>query len=368
MTTAALTNAQTTENFDNGQVPTGWETSGNVQVEAYSVMNGNNCVSNPGGLEVGPSVNSNGNNVVAFLSPNLGSIASNTAVTLSFDFYVFSPGQPNCSNQIMSACSATVTVYLVNSAYTGTSVPPASMIFGQFTKVVNANAMNVINTSVATQVPAGASYKLLVDATVGNCGQGTRYIIDNVSIEARQEIVTPVSFKAFTASRNKTNVSLTWTTASEQNNKGFYIQRNDGNGWKNVTFVSSLAQEGNSNSDLSYTFTDANATKGVSQYRILQMDIDGKTKFSDIRSVRGEGLALKMLVYPNPSPNGDVSVVFENESPKDVNLTDISGRLVHRFTNVINTLQIKALRSGMYTIQVSDRNSGSKLVEKLVVK
>jgi hypothetical protein len=52
----------------------------------------------------------------------------------------------------------------------------------------------------------------------------------------------------------------------------------------------------------------------------------------------------------------------------DVNLTDISGRLVHRFTNVINTLQIKALRSGMYTIQVSDRNSGSKLVEKLVVK
>ena len=193
-------------------------------------------------------------------------------------------------------------------------------------------------------------------------------IVDNVVIDFVEETVTPVSFKAFTASRNKSNVAITWTTASEQNNNGFYIQRNDGSGWKNVAFVFSQAADGNSASDLTYSYTDPNNIKGVSQYRILQVDIDGKSKFSEIRSVKGEGQIAKLIVYPNPSSTGDINVVFDGQTARDVNVNDFSGRLIKKYSSVINNLEIKGLPSGVYSILVTEKLTGVKTVQKVVVR
>jgi hypothetical protein len=182
-------------------------------------------------------------------------------------------------------------------------------------------------------------------------------------------IVTPVLFKGFTADRkNSTSVSLKWTTASEQNNKGFYVQRNVGGEWKNVAFVFSAADGGNSTSDLSYAFNDANTEKGISQYRILQVDFDGKAMFSDIRAIRGESIISKITVYPNPSTDGKVNVVFESTSVRDVLVNDLQGRLIKRFAGVAgNTLVIDNLKKGFYSIKITDRNTAATAVEKVVV-
>jgi hypothetical protein len=51
-------------------------------------------------------------------------------------------------------------------------------------------------------------------------------------------------------------VLLHWQTATEQNNKGFYVQRNTGNGWKDLALVFSAAADGNSSTGNSYAFTD----------------------------------------------------------------------------------------------------------------
>ncbi|HVG14281.1 MAG TPA: hypothetical protein VM935_04940, partial [Chitinophagaceae bacterium] len=51
-------------------------------------------------------------------------------------------------------------------------------------------------------------------------------------------IPLPVTFKSFNVTRkNVSAVGVTWTTASEKDNRGFNVQRNDGTGWKNVAFV-----------------------------------------------------------------------------------------------------------------------------------
>src|SRR4029077_11992471 len=59
----------------------------------------------------------------------------------------------------------------------------------------------------------------------------------------------PVSFVSFTATRvNNSNVMLRWETATEINNSGFAILRNNGNdNWQVVTFIPSQAVSGNSN-------------------------------------------------------------------------------------------------------------------------
>jgi len=179
----------------------------------------------------------------------------------------------------------------------------------------------------------------------------------------------PVDFASFRATRvNSNSVSLRWQTASESNNTGFAIYRAEGSDWIYVTFVPTLAMGGNSSSLLTYTYTDLNNYKGISQYRIKQVDIDGKAKYSDIRVVRGEA-SDKILVYPNPTMDGRVTIVFEDKDGlRDLSLTDNSGRTVRQWNGISgNSMQIDNLQPGMYTIRIIMRETGLQKVEKIVV-
>ena len=179
----------------------------------------------------------------------------------------------------------------------------------------------------------------------------------------------PVTFKSFTATRNRSNVLLKWETATELNNSGFMLQRNTGNGWEDIVFVPSKALNGNSEGILTYTYTDINTTKGVTQYRLEQVDLDGKAKLSDVRAVRGEGQIGKTIVYPNPSSTGNVTIVFEDANIKrDVSIFDMSGKIIKQWRNVSNNnLQVENLPSGMFTIRILAVETGEQVVQKVVV-
>ena len=179
----------------------------------------------------------------------------------------------------------------------------------------------------------------------------------------------PVTFGAFAAERKSmSSVFLRWTTLSELNNKGFYVQRNVGGVWKNAGFVFSQTANGYSSSSLTYEFKDVNQEKATTQYRILQVDNDGNGKYSDIRLVRGEANSGKVVLYPNPTSNGKVSIAFEGNGERDIMVHDMSGRVVKQLTNITSSnVVIDGLQSGFYTIQMVDRNTNTVSREKLVV-
>ena len=188
---------------------------------------------------------------------------------------------------------------------------------------------------------------------------------------ANQCTSLPVHLTYFNAKRtSSSNVNLSWQTAQELNSSGFEIQRQVGNAsWQVVSFVHSQALNGNSNSPLTYSYVDNNTANAVTQYRLRTIDLDGSSKFSDIRSVRGEGQAAKIILYPNPSLDGDIKVVFEDLSgTRDISLTDMSGRLIRRWTGITNNnLEIKNIISGYYSLRVVNRETGEQSVEKVVV-
>jgi hypothetical protein len=179
----------------------------------------------------------------------------------------------------------------------------------------------------------------------------------------------PVDFKSFTATRNHSNVLLKWETSSEQNSSGFAVERNTNGTWQEMAFVASQAPGGNSSDLLSYQYMDVNNTKGITQYRIRQVDFDSRSKFSDIRTVRGEGQIGKIIVYPNPTMDGKVYVSFEDASVmREVSLMDMSGRVVKQWKAVTNNnITIENLTPGMYTLRVSVPETGEQIVEKIVV-
>ena len=184
--------------------------------------------------------------------------------------------------------------------------------------------------------------------------------------------VLPVTLLSFNASRNNSDVLLKWETVSEEKSKGYYIQRNAGNDiWEVLGFVETRAINGSSNSRLNYSFTDiTNKAKGITQYRLKQVDIDGKFAYSPIRAVRAGGQKGKTIVYPNPSNDGRVYVVFENKDVnRNVTLMDMNGRVIRQWKNVLNnTLQIENLLAGFYTLRIVDSETGEQVIEKIVIK
>ena len=180
----------------------------------------------------------------------------------------------------------------------------------------------------------------------------------------------PVSFSSFTAQRNSaTTVKLFWQTATEVNNRGFAVERNTNGTWEQIAFISSQALGGNSSSLLNYSYIDANSAKGISQYRVKQIDLDNKSSYTEIRAVRGIDQPGKIIIYPNPSSDGKVNIVFEDATAiRDVSLIDMNGRTVKQWNGVSNNnIQIENLVPGFYSLRVIVRETGAQTVEKIVI-
>lgn len=180
----------------------------------------------------------------------------------------------------------------------------------------------------------------------------------------------PVQFASFTALRIRENIMLKWVTATELNNKGFYIERKSGNGdWQVMGYVASQAADGNSNENLFYNYTDYNNLKAVSQYRIRQVDLDNKASYSDIRLVKGLEQSGNVMVFPNPSPDGQLNIVLDNiEGGATIRLIDMNGRVVKEWLNVTtNKLNINYVSAGMYTLRVWMKGTNEPLNVKVIV-
>lgn len=182
--------------------------------------------------------------------------------------------------------------------------------------------------------------------------------------------ILPVEFRSFTAKRSNEQVHLSWQTGSEQSNAGFTIERNTHGLWSEIGFVPSRATTGTSNGQLNYQYVDVNDHKGISQYRIRQSDLNDKTTYSAVRSVQGLGGVSKLVIYPNPSFDGRVQVVFEDANmARHLVITDMGGRIVRQFNNVNgSSLVVDGLTPGLYTARVIDRASGESIIQKFVVQ
>lgn len=180
----------------------------------------------------------------------------------------------------------------------------------------------------------------------------------------------PVTFGSFTAIRNHSIVSLKWETMTELNNRGFSVERyNDNNGnWEEIAFVPSLSSDGNSNTKLTYQYTDNNDSRNLTQYRIRQIDIDGKSSYSKICAVQGNDQAAKTIVFPNPSSNGNVSVVYPDVASRNIVLFDMTGRVVKQWNSFSNTtLQISNLTPGIYNLRTSTQQDNVGSIERIVI-
>jgi hypothetical protein len=194
--------------------------------------------------------------------------------------------------------------------------------------------------------------------------------------DIESNITLPVSLLSFSSNKlGKINL-LNWSTASEQNNSGFNIERStNGTDFENIGFVKSLSSNGNSSSRLDYSFTDINPIGLNQYYRLKQTDFDGTHKYSAIVMVRREAPTALTLtkVYPNPA-NSSIYINASVPTKMDLQflIIDVAGRVVstkNAFADVGNNgfdMTVEHLESGTYFIKAISKEQGVVTTEKFI--
>jgi len=152
--------------------------------------------------------------------------------------------------------------------------------------------------------------------------------LNNVQSFCNPASLLPVELLQFTATKQGNNGKLMWTTSSEKNNKYFMLERSaDGETWSDLAKVNSTAPYGNSLTSLSYSFTDGSLLSGSNYYRLKQVDYNGKSSYSSIRSIYNQRTT--PIVFPNPFENNfNVNVLSEQGSQIKYVLYNNLGQIV----------------------------------------
>ncbi|PZF74920.1 LamG-like jellyroll fold domain-containing protein [Taibaiella soli] len=166
----------------------------------------------------------------------------------------------------------------------------------------------------------------------------------------------PVTWMSFNATPKNGQVQLQWVTAKEVNNDHFVVERsNDG---ADFTEIATVKGEVNSDVTSTYNTIDAAPVAGNNFYRIKQVDIDGTSSYSAIRTVKmGANGNNYVNVYPSPAHNlVNLQVNGDALNNTTAMIIDIDGRTRVQFTIVSGTqsVDVQSLSAGTYFIKLTD--------------
>ncbi len=183
----------------------------------------------------------------------------------------------------------------------------------------------------------------------------------------------PVELAAFNANCTSNSIMVNWTTASENGNSYFVLERSkDLISWEIVSVVNT--QNGYSNQMQTYSFEDQ-LYGGTFYYRLNQVDIDGNPTLYPPVTLNCNGTEADPSIV-NSYQNGDGQVTLVLFAPGEMDyflsLYDLHGKKIFAGNGMLaggnNTIVLDAnsLRDAYYVvhIQIGDKNLSRKIFVK----
>lgn len=169
----------------------------------------------------------------------------------------------------------------------------------------------------------------------------------------------PVELTSVNVVPNKEALKVTWSTATETNNRGFEVQRSeDGTDFANVGFIEA---RGRSGYGTDYTFNDEAVLKNTDYYyRLRQIDFDDSEMFSEVViGALNDNVFAVGEIFPNPATtDATFALHLEEDQATVVTILDATGREVSsqsydlRAGNHRLSLDVSKLTAGTYVAQV----------------
>jgi hypothetical protein len=223
--------------------------------------------------------------------------------------------------------------------------------------------------------PIGSTYYYYIFVTEAD---GNNAWTAPIWITASEKTV-PVELHSFTASIKNNTAILTWSTASETNNKGFEIEKKEkGSVWNIIGFISG---NGTSTNKHIYTYYDKlDGKRKETNYRLKQIDLDGTYKYSNEVNLNVDLPTVYALEqnYPNPfNPSTKINFSLPVDAKVVIKLYNILGKQVGIILNKElsagnqqTTFSASQFASGIYFYSIEARgkdNSSFKAVKKMIL-
>ena len=190
-------------------------------------------------------------------------------------------------------------------------------------------------------------------------------ITQNATSAPRFELIVeaaplPVELTRFDATTSGTSAVLEWSTASETNNSGFYVQQKQDGVFVDLGFVEGA---GTTNQPQSYRFRVDDLEEATEHtFRLKQVDLDGSENLTEARSVRiGLSDAYRLTTYPNPfQDRATVEFAVREAQPVTIELYNTLGQRVKTLYDgtaranetLRETINAGDLSSGLYIVRM----------------
>ena len=271
---------------------------------------------------------------------------------------------------------------------------PLGMVVLQFRNCSDANSYNFTDTSSSTYIadindgvnnPSPARKILVIvnkstrplDASGSKCiGLVSAKNLNNVPVgDTTSTLFVPqaplkvIKLKSFEVFKHNNHTEIIWETNGEPGYKEFEIQRKTYAGFITIDYVNPETYISKSDKGIMYNFIDKdNLSPGTSYYRLRLISYQSKESYSEIKAVRISKM-LQVLVYPNPG-NGKINIVLpDGNGTTDISMTDFSGKLIKSWTGYkIPNIELNGLQKGIYTLLISNRETGEKVSQKITVQ
>ncbi len=194
---------------------------------------------------------------------------------------------------------------------------------------------------VVNTLPAGTYYIRIQAYSASQFGDYSLAVLN------ASGTLLPVTFINFDGVLQDGKAMLSWSTATEINNKGFEVERSyDGQTFTGIGFVQG---QGNSSVVNNYNYTDEKVLSGYNYYRLRQEDIDGNFNYSS--TIRLDFKRFDWAIFGNPVSSASwVQVQLTKASHVAIQVLTIDGK-------VISTINKGNISQGTYSIPLNLGNA-----------
>ena len=196
------------------------------------------------------------------------------------------------------------------------------------------------------------------NVTTGNVGFNADFSTLSGGNYHTNAAVLPVALNKFEGKHLGTVLQLNWSTASEENNSHFDLQRSaDGQNWFDLQRVEG---QGFSSTLQQYEYLDQRPLPGSNYYRLKQTDFDGRSSLSEVIHLVWEQ-GNRVSVFPNPVDDY-LTIKTDGPTSRDqIWIYNSIGRLIDQFQleDGFQEIDTRDWIPGMYFLQLQNGLSGA---------